>query len=65
MKNEAATAQVLSNFFADGAKIVFGSMVVGVLIQNGNVPAPTTTIISGSVLTIFFLIVAVHLQKKG
>lgn len=51
--------RVVANFFIDGAKIVFGSLVVGAFIPTtGGAGFPLTTFIGGAIAAAGFFIVA-------
>ena len=56
---------VIYHFFLDGAKIIFGSLVVGLFIPSA-IPSsfPLFTFASGLALTTFFLIVAQAALKR-
>ena len=57
---------VVSNFFLDGAKIIFGSLVVGAFVRGSFVPEPQwTTVGIGIVLTISFLLIASAFSEKS
>jgi hypothetical protein len=64
MKGETAAAKVLSNFFTDGAKILFGSMVVGMFVSTSEMTAPFATAIAGIGMAAAFLAIAIFFQKK-
>lgn len=50
---------ILSNFFLDGAKIIFGSLVIGAFVPNLAIQSPQwITIGMGIILTTAFLAVA-------
>ena len=55
---------IVSDFFLDGAKIVFTSLVVGVFVPGTTSSIPWFTFIIGLVLTAAFLSMAVELSKK-
>lgn len=56
---------IISNFFLDGAKIIFGSLVIGVFLPNTTTPKfPFVTLIVGMAMTIVFLILA-HTTEKA
>lgn len=59
-------AKIVSNFFLDGAKILFGSLVVGAFLP-GTVDEqiPFLTVALGVAATIIFLLVADAAAKKG
>lgn len=51
--------RIVSNFFLDGAKIIFGSLVIGIFMPSATVPKfPFATLIVGITMTIAFLILA-------
>jgi hypothetical protein len=58
------SSPTIANFFLDGAKIVFGSLVVGVFSPGGINKIPWLTFGSGIILTIFFLSIASVISKK-
>lgn len=57
--------RIISNFFLDGAKIIFGSIVVGAFVQQGATLSESwlTTVGVGIALTIAFLLVASAFAK--
>ena len=64
MKN-ADQAYVLADFFLDGAKIIFGSLVVGAFIPNlGMKEFPLLSFFMGIYLTSVFLFVA-HIASRN
>jgi len=54
---------VFSNFFADGAKIIFGSLVIGVFAPGS--AFSWKTFLSGLFIAVLFLIFAVLPLRKG
>mgnify|MGYP001592422467 CR=1 FL=1 len=58
--------RILSNFFLDGAKIIFGSLVVGVFVPGTQSPdgASWLTLTVGLLTTAAFLVVAIRIKKK-
>ncbi len=57
-------SQTLSNFCLDAAKIVFGSLVIGVFAPGTEQKLPWATFVAGLSLTIIFLGLASKLLKK-
>ena len=59
-------ARILSNFFLDGAKIVFASLVVGVFVPGFELTNSRlwATFVFGSVSTAAFLYMAISIAKK-
>ena len=55
--------KTISNFLSDGAKIIFGSMVIGVFVPSASGAIPWFTFIIGIILTASFLISAIILSK--
>jgi len=55
--------ETVSNFFVDGAKILFGSLVVGVFVPGASGKAPWLTFIIGVGVTVVFLALAAKLAK--
>lgn len=55
--------KVVANFLLDGAKIIFGSLVVGVFVPGASGEIPWTTFLSGIGLTITFLGISAALTK--
>ncbi|MBI3442891.1 MAG: hypothetical protein HY007_03930 [Candidatus Sungbacteria bacterium] len=52
-------SSVASNFFLDGAKIIFGSLVIGAFVPSFTAPEfPWLTFTFGVLMTSFFLILA-------
>ncbi len=55
--------KIISNFLADSAKIIFGSLVVGVFIPSASGEKPWLTFALGILLTITFLSISILLSK--
>lgn len=55
---------ILSNFFLDGAKIIFASLVVGVFVPSASGNIPWLTFAIGIAMTLLFLNIATRLSKK-
>lgn len=55
--------KVISDFFLDGAKIMFASLVVGVFVPGAAGTKPWLTFSIGIITTILFLGIAVKLSK--
>lgn len=55
--------KVLSDFFLDGAKLIFASLVVGVFVPSAAGSVPWLTFLIGIIMTILFLSIAVKLSK--
>lgn len=55
--------KTISNFLSDGAKIIFGSMVIGVFVPGASGEIPWFTFIVGIVLTVSFLVLSIILSK--
>lgn len=59
-----AHLRVLSNFFLDGAKIFFGSMVVGIFVPStGIAKFPIATFIGGIAMAATFLAISTAIAK--
>lgn len=58
MKEES---RVVMAFFLDGAKIIFGSLVVGVFVPSAAGARPWLTVLGGIAMTAVFLMIAVRL----
>ena len=56
--------KTLHNFIIDGAKIIFGSLVVGVFVPQTSGEIPWLMFIAGVLLTTAFLGVALFLSHK-
>lgn len=56
--------KTLANFCLDAAKIVFGSLVVGVFIPGTRGPFPWLTWLMGIMATVAFIIITGLLSKK-
>jgi len=54
---------VVSDFFLDGAKIIFASLVVGVFVPGAVSQMPWLTFLIGIVTTVLFLSIAAKLSK--
>ncbi|OGX04768.1 MAG: hypothetical protein A3G87_02885 [Omnitrophica bacterium RIFCSPLOWO2_12_FULL_50_11] len=61
LSNEEANA--LADFFLDGAKIIFASLVVGIFVPGAAGARPWLTFLMGLVMTSVFLGIAVKLAK--
>ncbi|MFC1612749.1 hypothetical protein ACFL23_00265 [Patescibacteria group bacterium] len=57
--------KIISNFLSDSAKIIFGSMVIGIFVPSASGETPWATFIMGLTLTIAFLISAIILSKPS
>ncbi|MFH1187490.1 MAG: hypothetical protein V1688_01355 [bacterium] len=57
--------KTISNFLSDGAKIIFGSMVIGVFVPSASGEIPWFTFVIGIILTVSFLILAIILAKPS
>lgn len=55
--------KVIADFLLDGAKIIFGSLVVGVFVPAATGKIPWLTVLLGLALTAAFLIGAMGLVK--
>ena len=55
--------EVVSDFFLDGAKIIFASLVVGVFVPGVPGDIPWVTFAVGVIVTLVFLFFAVKLAK--
>ena len=55
--------KVLSNFLLDTAKIIFGSLVVGVFVPTVTARIPWVTVLVGLLATAVFLVFAMHVAK--
>lgn len=58
------SVDVLAAFFLDGAKIIFGSLVVGIFVPGAISRVPWLTLATGMAMTVIFLAIAVTLAKK-
>jgi len=56
-------SDVIAAFFLDGAKIVFGSLVVGVFVPGVATGVPWVTVASALAVTVLFLGIAVILSQ--
>lgn len=54
--------KTVSDFFLDGAKILFGSLVVGVFVPSASGKIPWLTFVGGVSITLIFLVIAVKLE---
>lgn len=60
----ASRTKIISNFFLDGAKILFGSLVVGAFMPSAiELRPPYFTVGLGIVFTIIFFVIADALAK--
>lgn len=57
--------KTISNFLLDGAKIIFGSLVIGVFIPSASGKIPWLTFVAGIILTLSFLIIAIKLSNQN
>jgi len=57
--------EVVSDFFLDGAKIIFGSLVVGVFVPGAAGKIPWLICAIGVAVTMLFLTVAAMLAKTA
>ncbi|MEK7542290.1 MAG: hypothetical protein AAB524_01155 [Patescibacteria group bacterium] len=59
-------ARILSNFFLDGAKILFGSLVVGTFLSSaeGSLNAKIGAILVGFIATGIFLAVSMAIMRE-
>lgn len=55
---------VVSDFFLDGAKLIFGSLVIGVFVPGAAGKIPWLTFAIGIGMTVLFLSIAVRLSKS-
>ena len=55
--------KVIANFLLDGAKIIFGSLVVGVFVPSATSEIPWLTFLAGLGLTVAFLTISAALTK--
>lgn len=53
-----AYLKTFSEFFLDGAKIIFGSIVVGAFVPSAGNPVSWFTLFVGTIATILFLILS-------
>lgn len=59
-------SNIIANFFLDGAKIIFGSLVIGIFVPNAAAPAaPWSIFVVGIILTVTFLLIAKIASKKN
>ena len=56
-------SSVVSNFLLDSAKIIFGSLVIGVFVPSAGGEVPWLTFVVGILMTVSFLISAIKLSK--
>ncbi|MEK7099081.1 MAG: hypothetical protein AAB916_01025 [Patescibacteria group bacterium] len=62
----ASPARIIANFFLDGAKIVFGSLVIGAFIPSTAFHEfPWFVFLGGITMTVIFLFVAHMADKKA
>ena len=64
MEPKSAT-EVLADFFLDGAKIIFASLVVGVFVPGAAGKIPWLTCVVGLAITALFLSIAATLVKTA
>ena len=57
--------KVVSNFFLDGAKIIFASLVVGIFVPSASGKIPWLTFAGGIVMTLVFLTLAIIVSKTS
>ena len=57
-------SNVVSNFLLDGAKIIFGSLVIGVFVPSASGEVPWVTLVAGILLTLSFLILSARLRTS-
>lgn len=58
-------SKIIANFFLDGAKIIFGSLVVGAFAPNALGGRPSLLTIGFGILgTVFFLLIAEAASKR-
>ncbi len=60
----AGQFKTLHNFVIDSAKIIFGSLVVGVFLPSASGEMPGLTFFVGVVFTAMFLGIALSLSKR-
>ena len=56
--------KIISNFFLDGAKIVFGSLVIGAFVPGISTETPWHLFVVGIAGTLSLLIASVYLYKN-
>lgn len=54
---------VVSNFLLDSAKIIFGSLVIGVFVPSASGNIPWITLVVGILMTLGFLTLSARLAK--
>jgi len=57
--------RTFSEFFLDGAKIIFGSVVIGTFVPGAGNPISWLTFVLGAVATIFFLAISATISKTA
>lgn len=57
--------EVVADFFLDGAKIIFGSLVVGVFVPSAAGQIPWLICAVGLAVTVLFLTIAATLSKAA
>jgi len=57
-------AKTISNFLLDGAKIIFGSLVVGAFVPTATGNISWVTFASGLLVIVVFLLLATNLSKS-
>ena len=60
---EKDKSNILSDFFLDGAKIIFASLVVGIFIPGASGKILWLTFAIGIIMTLLFLLISVKLSK--
>jgi len=55
--------QIFVNFFSDSAKIIFASLVIGILVPDAAGKIPWLTCLVGLAMTILFLSISLKLSK--
>jgi len=56
--------RTFSEFFLDGAKIIFGSVVIGAFVPNVSAPISWLTFLVGTIATVFFLVISATITTR-
>lgn len=56
--------RTFSEFFLDGAKIIFGSVVIGTFVPSVSAPISWLTFLVGTIATVFFLVISATITTR-
>ena len=59
-----AYLRTFSEFFLDGSKIIFGSVVIGAFVPSVSAPISWLTFLVGALATFFFLVISAAFSTK-